>query len=130
MLKTNSKKAMENIRGYIINNFDPCGYDLETVPEKWEDIATVIYNTFKTEKYNLIQDFKYYHYIEYNAFKEWCSGLPSILDTCYYYNRSAVDDLAVILEETETEKSKYTEQQAEEKLTYLIYRELKKAVEG
>lgn len=128
MLKTNSKKAMENIRGYIINNFDACGYDLETVPEKWEDIATFIYKCFKKEKYSLIQDFKYYHNNEWLAFKDWCSGLPSVLDTCYYYNRSAVNDLAVILEETETEKSEYTEQQAEEKLTYLIYREIKKAV--
>lgn len=130
MLKTNSKKAKENIKNYIIDHFN-CdsyiGYTIETAPEKWEDIATFILNTFKSEKYSKIQDFKYYHYNEYAAFIDWCSGLPSVLDTCYYYNRSAVNDLSMILEETETEKSKYTESQAEERLTYLIYRELKKA---
>lgn len=47
-----------------------------------------------------------------------------ILDTCYYYNRSAVDDLGAILEETDSEKARYSEQQAETRLTYLIYREL------
>lgn len=49
-----------------------------------------------------------------------------ILDTCYYYNRSAVDDLGAILEETEEEKARFTEQEAEQLLTDLIYRELTK----
>lgn len=50
--------------------------------------------------------------------------MPSILDTCYYYNRSAVDDLGAILEETAEEKARYSEAQAETLLTSLIYREL------
>ena len=61
---------------------------------------------------------------EQERFEEWAAGLPSILDTCYYYNRSAVDDLGAILEETDSEKARYSEQQAETRLTYLIYREL------
>ena len=60
------------------------------------------------------------------AFADWCAGLPSVLDTLYFYNRSAVDDLGAILEETEQEKNRYTEQQAEQLLTSLIYRELQK----
>lgn len=63
-----------------------------------------------------------------DLFIEWCQGLPSVLDTCYYYNRSAVDDLASILEQNEQEKSKFTESQAEERLTYLIFREIRKVV--
>lgn len=46
---------------------------------------------------------------------------------CYYYNRSAVDDLGEILEETDEEKAKYSEQQAEELLSRLIYREMEEA---
>ena len=46
--------------------------------------------------------------------------------TGYYYNRSAVDDLAGILEETDAEKARYNEQDAEKLLTSLIYRELMK----
>ena len=66
---------------------------------------------------------------EQTSFTDWCSGLPSILDTCYYYNRSAVDDLGEILEETEQERSKYTEEQAEKQLTILIYDTIKKELE-
>lgn len=57
-------------------------------------------------------------------FFDWCQGLPSVIDTCYYYNRSAVKDLAGILEEPEEKFSKYNESDAEQKLTSLIFREI------
>ena len=60
-------------------------------------------------------------------FKDWAQGLALGGLFCYYYNRSAKDDLGAILEESEAEKAKYTEQEAEEMLTRLIYRELEKA---
>jgi exopolyphosphatase/guanosine-5'-triphosphate,3'-diphosphate pyrophosphatase len=44
------------------------------------------------------------------------------------YNRSEVDDLGEILEETESEKKRYTEREAESFLTRLIYNEIKKEV--
>ena len=119
MLKSNSKKANENIKNYILANFDCTGYDIET-PETYTDICKVILETMNDEKFYSKEA------NEYETFKTWCQGLPSILDTCYYYNRSAVNDLKEILEETEAEASKFTEQQAEERLTYLLYREIKK----
>lgn len=128
MLKSNSKKAMENVKQYIINHFDCSSYDTEKEPETFPEIAQFIYDCFRDEKYSRPQDFRYYHNNEFNAFIDWCSGLPSVIDTCYYYNRSAVNDLAVILEETETEKAKYTEDKAEYMLTYLIYKVIKKVV--
>ncbi len=125
MLKTTCKKALDNIRTYILNNTDVTGYDKYSEPETFREAALIIWDEFQTaKKYELnrtrtnIQE----------CFTEWCAGLPSILDTCYYYNRSAVDDLAEILEETEAEKSKYTETQAERELTWLIYREIMKEV--
>lgn len=124
MLKTNSKKARENITNYIMDHFTPDGYT-DTPPEEWHDIAIFILNTFRSEKYHLIEDYRYYKNNELTAFIDWCQGLPSLLDTCYYYNRSAVDDLGVILEETETERNKHTETDAEQCLTRLIYRALK-----
>ena len=60
-------------------------------------------------------------------FEDWARGLALGNLFCYYYNRSAVDDLGEIMEETEEEKAKYTEQEAEETLTRLIYREMEKA---
>lgn len=119
MLRTNSKKAIENIRAYIVKGFDGTNYGIET-PETFEEVATIIYNTFADEylhEYNRRRN-------EQEVFVEWCAGLPSIIDTCYYYNRSAVTDLGDILEETEEERNRYTEAQAEETLSRLIYREI------
>lgn len=125
MLRTNTRKAAENIRAYIVDNFTPENYT-DDPPQEWPEIAAFILAAFRSEKYHLPQDVRYYHGSEQAAFADWCAGLPSVLDTLYFYNRSAVDDLGVILEETEQEKARYTEQQAEQLLTSLIYRELKK----
>lgn len=123
MLRTNSKKAIENVRAYIINGFNGENYEIET-PDTFKGVAKIIYNTFADEylyEYNRRRN-------EQEVFIEWCSGLPSIIDTCYYYNRSAVEDLGDILEETEEERNRYTEQDAERLLSCLIYREIRKAV--
>lgn len=119
MLKTNSKQAKENIKNYIINHFDCSNYDIEE-PETYKDICKLIFDTMQAEKRNSKS------INNYNTFKDWVQGLPSILDTCYYYNRSAINDLKEILEETETEVNKFTEEQAEEHLTWLLYREITK----
>lgn len=126
MLKTNSKKLAENIRNYIMDNFTPENYT-DNPPQEFEQIAAFILDCFRSEKYHLPEDFRYYHNNEKAAFADWCAGLPSVLDTCYFYNRSAVDDLGDILEETPEEKARYTEEKAEQNLTWFIYRELTKA---
>lgn len=123
MLKTNSKKAKENIQQYIIDHFTPEGYTDETI-EGFGNVAAFILKTFRSEKYSTKEDYKYYNGCEPLAFRDWCQGLPSVLDTCYYYNRSAVEDLGSILEETTEEKSRYSEEAAENTLTALMYREL------
>lgn len=120
MLKTNSKQARENVQAYIMQHFDGCNYDIET-KETFTQTAAIIMDVFRSEK---PAEGGYSRMSEQERFTEWAAGLPSILDTCYYYNRSAVDDLGKILEETEQEKARYSEQDAEKLLTYLIYREL------
>ena len=128
MLKTNSKKAKENLKNYIIENFTPEGYT-ETPPEEWHEIAAFILNTFRSEKYHLKEDFRYYKNNEFAAFLDWAQGLPSVLDTCYYYNRSAKKDLSTILEESESESKRYTETQSELTLSFIIYNALVKEEE-
>lgn len=128
MLRSNSKKAINNIKNYIMVNYNPDGYE-EGSPEKnasdFREIAACILKDVKRVKgYEVI---KYRRYSWQDAFVDWASGLPGLLDTCYYYNRSAVDDLAQILEESEAEKAKYDESQAETMLSRLIFRELNKA---
>lgn len=128
MLRTNAKKARENIRRYIMDNFTPESYT-ETPPESWPEIARFILETFADEKRYSTRYYGRYMAADWQCFIDWCQGLPSILDTCYYYNRSAVDDLGSILEETEEEKARFTEAQAEERLTILIYNELMRGAE-
>ena len=125
MLKTNSKKAKENIQQYIIDCFEPESYTDEDI-KGFENVAAFILNTFRLEKYHCIEDYRYYHNNESLAFADWCAGLPSLLDTCYHYNRSARADVARILEQTESESKRYTESESEKLLTMLIYRELKR----
>lgn len=137
MLKTYSKEAIKNIKKYVCDHVDFTGYDQYAYIEKFEEdakhgrqidlfsvYAHAIYDCFYDEKVKLDKR----NMSIQNYFFEWCQGLPSVLDTCYYYNRSAVDDLAAILEQNENEKRKFTECQAEERLTYLIFREIRKAV--
>lgn len=126
MLKTNSKKAKENIQNYIVNHFDFTNYDdgRTAEPKTKAEVMRFIWNCFINEK-----GFDIRRYGEQQTFEDWASGLPSVLDTCYYYNRSAVEDLAEILEETESEKAKYNDEtKAEKLLTYLIYKEIKSVI--
>lgn len=120
MLKTNSKKARENVRAYILNNFTPEGYT-DNPPQEFPEMAAFILDTFRSEKPAIGS---YSRMTESERFTDWAQGLPGVLDTCYYYNRSAVDDLGAVLEETPEEKARYSEPQAESLLSYLIYREL------
>ena len=124
MLRTNSKKANENIRAYIMDNFTPENYT-DNPPKDFPEVAAFILSVFRTEQKHILNG-DYYRAIEFAAFTDWCQGLPSVLDTCYCYNRSAVDDLGAILEETAEEKARFSEPEAERRLTWLIYRELSK----
>ena len=129
MLKTNSKQAQENIKNYIINHFDFSNYEgYEKEPKTFHEIVTFIYNKFSEQKFYTDSYYKAHGIPEQTAFIDWCSGLPSVLDTCYYYNRSAVEDLGKLLEETETEKARFTESEAEKMLSILIYQTIKKEI--
>lgn len=122
-LKTNSHKARENVKQYILDNVDFSGYDVSNTASKdFPAIAHFVLDIFRAEK-------RYERHkigVEFLAFLDWTQGLPSALDCCFWYNRSAVDDLGAILEETEEEKAKYSEEEAGLLLVKLIYRELVK----
>lgn len=139
MIKSNSKQAKQNIQEYIVNHFDATNYspNFDYITEAQADtaagrrnvdifsmVAHAIAETFYSEMLRYDNRYKAGRLSRYDLFEYWCSGLPSILDTCYYYNRSAVDDLAAILNETDDEKSRCTEAQAEKRLTQLIYKEI------
>ena len=122
MLKANSKKALENIRAYILENADDTNFGGNCDFSDWKAAARFVYDCFRAEK-----DGDNRRMTEYQLFEEWASGLPSAFDFCYWYNRPALDDLGAILEETETEKARFSESQAEKMLTTLIYNQIRKA---
>ena len=117
MLRSNSKAVVEKIHKYIVDETDPDYFCLAEAPE-FPTACKLILTACENEKqYSRSRS-------GFETFRDWAQGLPSAFNTCYYYNVSAVDLLADWLEETESEKEKYSESEAEEMITRLIYREL------
>lgn len=118
MLKVNSKTVKEKIKNYILESAKNCDYiDGET----FEQVAPQIAHAFIKEHYQGSQR----KYNIQDNFVEWCEGLPSAINCDYYYNISAIDLLGDILEQTQQERNKYTEQESEKLLTYLLFKALK-----
>lgn len=129
MLKTNTKKVINKVKVYILDHFKDFYYpdNKEYIEKEFitdGDIFKYILKTICEEKSNDVK--RNYNYLTYTIFEDYCRGLPSILDCSYYYNISAIKLVGDWLEETEEERNRYTEQQAEEKATQLLYRVLMK----
>ena len=131
MLKTNSKKVKETIKTYIIDQFkiwcdDNIKYD--------DDLKNADLNNYEIACNKIVE--KFYKEgvkgIKYSRsatlqdkFYDWCSGMIYIINTDYFLG-TAVDLLGEWLEETEEEKARYTESQAQKLITNLLYREITK----
>ena len=119
MLRSTNKAVINKIRQYIIDGVDHEYFELEADPD-FNTACKLILQACQNEK-------RYCRYNnDFEMFKDWAQGLPTAFNTSYYYNVSAVDLLADWLEETDKEKEKFEESAAEEKITWLIYRELRK----
>ena len=116
MLKTNSRQAKENLKSYIMTawNLEP-----EEQGRTWEETREAIKESFYFQAYRSEYERKQN---KQEAFKNWLSGLPHGLGD--FFLCQAVEDLGNILNQTEAERNKYTEDQANESLAYLIYREV------
>lgn len=119
MIKTNSLKARNNIKNFILNNFN--FEDHPEVKNDFNEVKTVILDSFK----NYISESDKDRSLS-SVFYDWGSGLPDVLsfDDVFLGYNAAINVLGDILEETENEKTKYTESEAEKLLCSLIYREL------
>ena len=119
MLRSNSKKVIEKVRSYIVDEIDPDYFGLAEAPDFLTACKLILTACENEKQYSRSRS-------GFETFRDWAQGLPTALNTCYYYNVSAVNLLADWLEETESEKEKYSESEAEEMITRLIYRELTK----
>ena len=140
MLKTNSRKARENIQAYIIECSNCTDYDPATNVETqltfdtFEGYAAHIWNCFlDTHMSGSAREYELHvNGTWQNCFESWLRGLPGVIDSGDWllgYN-AAKNVLARLLEESDAERDKYTNDQAEHVLSYLIYREITNAVEN
>ena len=131
MLKTNSKAVCEKIKNIIIDCYNDSeeyyAFEGRTMATDYNSICKDILNAFMSEK----KDDCYYKankISKQDLFYDWMQGLPTafnVADDIFYYG-DAVDYLAELLEETDSEKARYTTEQAEKTACYLFYRELTK----
>lgn len=123
MIKTNSKKAREKIRAYIMNNAPEIE---DNAAPDFNAVAAYIISDFERVIEN---DYRVGRMTYQDLFFDYSQGLP--LDGLFLYHDryNAVDTLGDILEETETERARYSEDKAAYLFTYLIYRECLKAIE-
>lgn len=133
MLRTNSKKAIENIWKYVEGFRETINEELvsfEENPNYIQDgdkktLAAYIYNYYyETYKKN---NYKAGTTNDQELFYNWAQGLTmcGMFDFFLYREETNPKNiLGEILEETETEKKHFTDDQAAYTLTALIYREV------
>lgn len=143
MLRTNSKKAKENIRLWILANYTPEDYanafQTETgeyTLENFPEVAASIMDTFHKEKRLDVKE-KGVDVRRYGleiAFIDWMQGLPSILDIySLAVGWSASEILGDWLEETTEGKEAYSKkdedgQKAMKTALHLVFREIQAGV--
>ena len=118
MLKTNSKKAKKNLVRYCVDS----SIDYLTDNYGYDDVSeATIYGIIREVYHHEIWSEPQRRYV--SSFEQWAQGLPcgGLFD---YYLRDAVGTLGDILEETEEERNRYSEAEAEIMLTRLIKREV------
>ena len=124
MLRTNTKKARQNVRDYIFTwaaDYMREDYDADFSTDR--ELCALIGRAFEKEAC-YANNIKVHGGRWFEIFTDWSQGLPIGGLFCYWWNRSAHDDLAALLEETPAEAARYTEDQAADCLTRLIFREV------
>lgn len=131
MRKTNSKEAIEAIKNAIIESYEAAEeyytYGGKEAKTNYNDICKDILKAFYSEKCELDNWYIAGRVSKQDLFIEWMSGLPGAFPvSCDIFLQSATDWVAKILNQTDSEKEKYTDFQAENLACKLLYRELQK----
>ena len=114
MLRTNTKAAKQNLMNYIRSSAEEYISEQYELPTEGKQILASIAEIYRQE---------YRVPMTFDNFLSWAYGLPvgGLFD---YVLCKGIETLGDILEETEEERSRYTESEAELMLTKLIYREV------
>lgn len=152
MLKTNSKAVKTAIREFIAagaidwalsaneydreNGYEPMAeaVELEKLSSKGEENADVqkaaaalVWKCFQND---VKGDYRLGREPMQSIFDSWIRGLPGVVGSEDFLFCNGVDFMAGILQESEAEKAKYGESDAEELAIYLIWREVSKLARG
>lgn len=144
MLRTNSKQARENVLEWLAggaleeakkinrfnreNGFEPMkeAVELEKLSSKGEDNADVqkaaaalVWKCFQND---IEGDYRIGREPMQSIFDSWLCGLPEIVKSEDFLLRDACEFLGRILEETPEEWQKYSQDQAETLMIYLIWK--------
>ena len=79
MLKTNSKKYLNNIQSYILDSIDSEGYDIKT--ETPTEKLKFLFDCFEVEFNYKNNKLRYPNFQD--RFANWLQGLPSAIDLPY-----------------------------------------------
>ena len=119
MLRTNSKKYLNNIQTYLINAIDSDGYENQPTTDKAK--VSFLVDCYNSE-YNHAYNVKMYPN-EQNRFANWLSGLPSVLNIPFY--PSSILELSKELQEVETYDQKTKDKICDNYFNFMAYHILK-----
>ena len=131
MRKLNCKEVNEALKKEIIDSYESAEeyytYDGAEMKTEYNDICKDILKSFEREKLNNDLAYKAGRVSKQDLFIEWMSGIPSSFPvSCDIFLGYATEWLGNILDETETEKQKYSDSKAERTACLILYRELNK----
>ena len=120
MLKSNSKKVRQAVREYIAKNTS--GWDAD--PKDFHEACEFIQKEWNHYKH---PDMRKERKSLQEQFNEFARGLPNnVFDYIAYGDTTKL--VGDMMEQTESERAKYSDSQACDLLTYLIFDEVNKEV--
>tara|TARA_R100000278_G_scaffold54350_2_gene45329 strand:+ start:8837 stop:9208 length:372 start_codon:yes stop_codon:yes gene_type:complete len=119
MLRTNSKKYLDNIQTYLLNAIDGKDYGIKTDTPK--EKLDFLFDCFESEFNYKNNQLRYPNF--QNRFANWLQGLPSAINIPYQYNK--ILELSKNLLEVDTLSEKLEDQIIKNYWSFMAYHIIK-----
>jgi len=119
MLRTNSKKYLNNIQNYILDSIDGTEYDIKT--ETPTEKLQFLFDCFEVEFNYKNNQLRYPNF--QNRFANWLQGLPSSISIPHQYNK--ILELSKNLLEVDTLSEKLEDQIIKNYWSFMAYHIIK-----